>query len=243
MKSLINHLVLIVIRILGKFGKRFNFRNKILSSQKILEKNFPESKTFNFIQVGANDGISFDFLYEFVIDRKSEGIVVEPVSEYFDELVVNYKKFPKIVKINKAVHNTEKIIEINKISPSAKNKYPDWVKGIASLNAEHHKKTDIDSNDIVKEKVQADTLMNIIDANLNNKRLDYFQVDTEGYDFEIIKMIDFKVIRPLVIKYESVNLNEDDRHNLLLLLKKHGYYLFNELGDTVGIDLNKIRLF
>lgn len=242
MKYIKNCFLLLVIKIANKFRRVF-FINRIFSSQRILENNFPKMYAFNFIQVGANDGISFDFLYGFIIQRNSEGVVLEPVKEYFDELVQNYKDCPKIIKINKAVHPSQKSVVISRISPNAVEKYPDWVKGIASLDAEHHKKTGIDSSDIIEEEVKADNLMNIINQNLSNKRLDYFQIDTEGFDYEVIKMIDFNVIKPNIIKYESAHLNYENQNMLKLLLKNQGYFIFKESGDNVAVDLKKIKLY
>lgn len=238
-----NYLLILIIRISNKFGRGFILKKKTFSSQYIMERNFPENKSFNFIQVGANDGISFDFLYSFVVKRKAKGVVIEPVFEYFEELQYNYQEYPEIIKINKAVHPFEKEIVINKISPKAINKYPDWVKGIASIDTKHHLKTGIDSNDIVKETVKADSLMNILNKNLKSFSLDYIQIDTEGFDFEVVKMIDFGAVSPKMIKYESVNLSKEDQYKLIVLLEKNGYYLFQEFGDTVGVNLSKIKLY
>ena len=88
-------------------------RNNFFFSKNIMEINFQTNKKFNFIQVGANDGISFDFLYEFIMLRDSEGIVIEPVKEYFNELNLNYSNCPKIIKINKAVHPLKNKVVIN----------------------------------------------------------------------------------------------------------------------------------
>lgn len=238
-----NYLLILIIRISNKFGRGFILKKKTVSSQYIMERNFPENDNFNFIQVGANDGISFDFLYSFVIKRKSKGVVIEPVFDYFKELQNNYKDFPEIIKVNKAVHPFEEEIVINRIAPDAIEKYPDWVKGIASIDSEHHLKTGIDSRDIIQEIVKASTLMDIINTNYRFGKLDYFQIDTEGFDCEVIKMIDFKAIKPAIIKYESVNLNSEDQVKLIILLKKYGYYLFQEFGDTVGINLSRIKLY
>ena len=239
----INCLIILFFKILNFCGKGASLRNNFFFSKNIMEINFQTNKKFNFIQVGANDGISFDFLYEFIMLRDSEGIVIEPVKEYFNELNLNYSNFPKIIKINKAVHPLKNKVVINKISPLAIGKYPKWVKGIASLDPDHHKKTFIDSKDILQVEVEADHLMNIINQNLANYKLDYFQVDTEGFDYEVVRMINFDVIKPKIIKYESVNLEIEDQKALVALLKNNGYYVFNELGDTVGINLKNIRLF
>lgn len=237
-----NYLLLLALKICNKFGRGIFFKNKILSSQSILEKNFKVNSNFSFIQVGANDGISFDFLYGFVTKRKSSGIVIEPIKEYYIELQENYIDYSKIVKINKAIHPTEKQITLYKISPNSLNKYPEWVKGIASFDNEHHKRLKIASEDITEEIVAADNLMDIVFENYNRKSVDYFQVDTEGFDYEVLKMIDFNIIKPTIIKYEFANLKIEDQKSAVLLLQSEGYYLFNEFGDTIGINLRKIKL-
>jgi len=158
-------------------------------------------------------------------------------------LCKNYKKYPQILKINKAVHPNKKILELYKIDNKKATKYPDWVKGIASLNKNHHKKTKINSKDIIIENVDADTLMNIINKNYKYNYIDFIQIDTEGFDYEVVKMIDFDKIKPYIIKYESVNLSKKDKKSLSLTLKKQDYFLFTEIGDTIGINLKKIKLY
>jgi FkbM family methyltransferase len=204
-----NKVYLIKLRIINKLRRMLNKNSILLSSKKILNTNFKVNSRFSFIQIGANDGVSFDFLYDFVIKRKTGGIVIEPVLEYYMDLVANYKNYPEIIKINKAVHPIEKKASIYKINPTAKHKYPDWVKGIASFDPEHHKKTNIETNDIIAEEVLSDTLMNIVNDNYFQNYVDYLQIDTEGFDYEVLKMIDFSFFKPLIIKYESINLKEE----------------------------------
>ena len=242
MRYLRNQILIFVIQISTKFGRGLVLRKKIFSFQKILEKNFPSNKEFSFVQVGANDGISFDFLYEFVISRKSSGVVIEPVADYFKELALNYSNYPAVKKINKAVHSFEKSIKIYRIKESRKQKYPDWAKGIASFDENHHKRWNISKEDIEVENVSADTLMNIISDSYSNKKIDYLQIDTEGYDLEILKMLDFKLIKPLIIKYEHVNLEKIEIIDSMKFLNNKGYLLFKEGNDTIGIDLARIRL-
>ena len=43
-----------------------------------------------FIEIGANDGITWDPLFKFIKKYKWEGILVEPHPRYFRELVENY---------------------------------------------------------------------------------------------------------------------------------------------------------
>jgi FkbM family methyltransferase len=242
MNYLKNKIIIFSINILNKLGKGFIIKKNVFSCRNILEKNFPINQNFNFIQIGANDGVSFDFLYDFVVKRKSSGLVIEPIKDYFIELEKNYINFPEIKKINKAIHPFEKEVTMSRINPKTMHKYPDWVKGIASLNANHHKKTGIDVNDMLKQTVEADDLMNIIKANYDNKKVNYFQVDTEGFDYEILKTLDLNYCKPEIIKYEVVNLNENEKNKLELMLKAKGFFLFKESVDMIAINLNKIKL-
>jgi hypothetical protein len=237
-----NVCIFILLNFISKLGRGKYLKRKVFSSRRILERNFSKSTNFNFIQVGANDGVSFDSLYEIVINRKSSGLVIEPIKEYFDVLVLNYIEFTNIIKVNKAVHPTEKEFPIYKVKKEVYYKYPDWAKGIASFNPSHHKALNIETSDIFEVLVSCDHLMNIISVNVKNKEIDYFQVDTEGFDYEVIKMIDLKIIKPKILKFESVSSSVEDINSVNILLEKQGYYIFKEGNDVVAIDLKKVRL-
>lgn len=239
-----NICLLFLIKMLVLLGRGRYTKKKIFSCKRILYKNFKKDSSFNFVQVGANDGKSFDFLYDFVISRNSSGIVIEPVKEYFEELVENYKNFPSIIKINQAVHPTEKSVLIYKLDSNIQEKYPDWAKGIASINENHHHKTGIDSNHIIAEDVQSDHLMNILRSNLQFTRsqFHYFQIDTEGFDYEVLKQLDINQYRPQIIKFEYFNLRTDEKIDSVNFLDERGYLTFADKGDMIAIDLNKIKL-
>ncbi len=240
---IIRNYVYIASAILSKkIGKGKYFRKKLFSTRRILEKNFPVNSNFSFLQVGANDGRSFDSLYGFVIKREASGIVIEPIKEYYAELCENYKNQNNIIKINKAVHESQINITIFKISNDHINLYPDWVKGIASFNIEHLTKFDfINKNHILEELVAAEDLMGIIGETDFNE-FDYFQVDTEGYDYQVVKMFDFSLFKPKIIKAEYINLTLEEKNKIKKVLRVNGYYVFQKGMDVIGIDLNKIKL-
>jgi FkbM family methyltransferase len=240
-KYIKNKTIIFFINILKNNRRIRNYLKRYFNLKRLLELNYKINHEFVFVQIGANDGISFDFLYDFVTKRNSKGIVVEPIKSYFDELVTNYKAYKNIIPINKAVHPYEKKITLYKIDPIAIEKYPDWVKGIASANPTHHLKTSINSEDILEEIVGADDLMSIIYNNLKFCDIDYFQVDTEGFDFDVIMMIDFDIFRPKIIKYERVHLIKEQEEILIAKLMHLKYYIFNEGNDTIAISLVKIK--
>jgi len=225
-----------------KLGRGKYYRKKLFSTLRILEKNFPVASNFSFLQVGANDGISFDSLYSFVTQRKISGIAVEPIQEYYKELRSNYLKFPNVLTVNKAVHETVRTATIYRIDAKEIEQYPDWVKGIASFDKEHLTKFEfLDPSHIIAETVEAAHLMDIV-TNTSVPAFDYFQVDTEGYDFKVIDMFDFTKYKPKMVKAEYINLSDVEKKAITQRLKDEGYYVFLQGLDVIGINLHKIRL-
>ena len=60
------------------------------------------------------------------------------------------------------------------------------------------------------------------------------QIDTEGFDYEIIKMIDFSTIRPTIINFEQGLLVGPVRQECYLYLGKQGYKITENGVDAVA---------
>ena len=60
--------------------------NKIGRTIYFLESLAKKQGEISFIQVGANDGISFDNIYPFFKSRKCKGLLIEPLPYFFDRL-------------------------------------------------------------------------------------------------------------------------------------------------------------
>ena len=67
------------------------------------------------------------------------------------------------------------------------------------------------------------------------KALDLLQIDTEGFDYEIIKMIDFKKIKPKLICFEHLHLSEATKRQCEEHLLKKGYRLEHFRSDSLAI--------
>ena len=63
-------------------------------------------KDFFFIQIGANNGKRFDPIYNIVKTLKLKGLALEPIKEYYDELVENYKN-SNVMPVNKAIYKNK----------------------------------------------------------------------------------------------------------------------------------------
>jgi hypothetical protein len=60
------------------------------------------------------------------------------------------------------------------------------------------------------------------------------QIDAEGYDFKILKTLDFNKLKPKFINYERVLLQEDEQA-CREMLEAQGYRLFDWGQDTLCI--------
>lgn len=72
-------------------------------------------------------------------------------------------------------------------------------------------------------------------------RIDLLQIEVEGYDCEVIKMIDFRKINPSIIKYEHASLSNNDRTEAHTILKSNGYELFNQGEDSIGVLKSELK--
>jgi FkbM family methyltransferase len=188
---------------------------------------------FKFAQIGANDGVRFDCLYELATRYPCSGIVVEPLPDMFERLRSNYADYPTIVPVNKAIHESARSLELFRVSPSAIATYPGWASGLASFDREHLVRHQIASADICAQRVECVTLMELLECH-SLLDLDLLQIDTEGYDGAIVRMIDFSRCRPRVIKFEHKNLSDAEREVLDVLLARNKYTTATEGTDTVA---------
>jgi hypothetical protein len=57
----------------------------------------------------------------------------------------------------------------------------------------------------------------------DGKKKDLLAIDTEGFDFEILKMLDLKSMNPEVIIYEAEHFNEKTKEDCKEFLMRLGY--------------------
>ncbi len=218
-------------KLLSNFGYEIIKKDRF---KEFLSKEFNKNENFFFIQIGANDGVKFDYLYDFVTANKCKGVVVEPLKTYFQSLSENYLGHPNITPVNIAIHNSKKMADVYYISPEKLDLVPEWAEGIGSLDYNHHKKFGISSDFIISEKIECLHLMELINK-YEFKQLNLLQIDVEGYDSEIVKMIDFDIIKPNLIKYEHSHVQKNIQKQVVKLLKNNEYHVFKQGGDTIAV--------
>jgi FkbM family methyltransferase len=203
-------------------------------------------------QVGANDGKTNDPVHKYFRDYGWKGLLVEPQKDVFElGLTKTYEGNTRVKIENVALGKEEGSLPFYRVAISKAR----WATGLSSFDKnsleEHIKNGYIlrkaqeegvtipEDQSKILETVFVPTLkvQTLFDRN-NVQKFDVLCIDTEGYDFEILKLVDLNKYSPDVILFESKNLSNQDFVAAKTLLTNHGYELFWEKGDTLAIKTN-----
>ena len=206
-------------------------------------------KPFHFFQVGGNDGYSKDPIFKFVKLNSWKGIIVEPQKEVFNKRLKRTYRFSKnVILENVAISNESYTRKLYKIAISNSR----WATGLATFNRaviekciqskhiiekarkEKVTKPNTPENWITHEEVNCTSIDNLLFKH-HFDCLDLLQIDAEGYDFEIIKLIDFTRLKPPIICFEYFHLSENDRAACEKILSKQGYLLEYYEPDCIAV--------
>ena len=208
---------------------------------------------FNFLQVGGNDGFANDPMFKMVKRFGWKGIIVEPQKEVFHtRLTKTYRNEHHVILENCAIANYTGTKELYKLSVSNSR----WATGLATFDyqvmlnrvkngqrirrralAEGAILPEKDEDFIAIEKVPCYTLSHLLKKH-NWTSLDLLQIDTEGFDFEVIKSIDFDRLKPRFISFEHHLLSAADFEACKILLSEKGYHLEIYSGDGLAVKRN-----
>jgi len=240
-------------KIINYFGYkiiRISTKNKQLSFEHFLALYFSKisSNDFFFIQIGANDGKRDDPIYEFVIKYNLSGILVEPQKIVIKELRKNYKDCNKLIFSNIAISNRNEYRKLYTVKKSFQSIYTrnsiSDATGIASFNKDFVRRNVKDKlkkekffreknvDEYIEEEEIKSLSFETFIKKYNVKRIDFLQIDVEGFDFEIIKMINFNKFNPDLINYEHRHLKNIDQTKCENLLRSKSYTLFKHGSDT-----------
>lgn len=186
-----------------------------------------------FVEVGAMDGVSFDPLYAAVVQYRWKGLLIEPLPDLFERLKENYKGITGLLFENMAVAEVLGEKTMYRVAPEAVRQglVPDWAEGISSFFLDKNALGGRGIHDedfqkilphIITERVACDTFGSILEKNKVEK-IDVLQVDTEGYDFQVLRQLDFNKYKPSIIRIEECNLSETERKAAIELLAANGY--------------------
>ncbi len=225
---------------LAKYKLFYPVLFKILKRKNYLEDKFDKiirdyadnHKDFFFIQIGANDGMKFDPTYLYVRKYGWKGILVEPVDYVFTKLKENYRSIGGLVFENVAIGNKNGFKNFYMLKKSEKENIPLWYDEIGSFSKSHVLKHRDRIKDIgerlIIAKIKVLTLKSLLEKHRISK-IDFLQIDTEGYDQYILGQIPFDKLKPSMILYEDRHLSSGEKEKCQKLLTDKGYTLIRGL--------------
>ncbi len=224
-------------------------RNSISAFLDLYSRN---TEDFQVIQIGANDGITHDPIHKFIKRDSWSGVLLEPQKRVYHEFLEPIYSLDKgITTLNAALGTKNGVGKIFKIGFSNAR----WASGLTSFNRkvlekaftsghvarqlekENRELPNDPSTHIVEEKITIicpNTLLKTYDI----ENIDLLQIDTEGFDYEIIKIFDIGQTQPAAIIYENIHLTDEDQSACTRHLKGHQYLVKNFGGNTLAVHKN-----
>jgi FkbM family methyltransferase len=153
------------------------------------------------IQVGSHTGSSVSDPIFNNLKSTDIAILIEPVLEYFEKLVQNCNdRFPEnhFIFLNKACDQVKGSLIL--YQPVLEGDLPIWADELTSVRPDHVKDhgLSIETTAIRCESVTLDDI--IEDFKIDD--VDILCVDTEGYDYEVLRGLNLNKLKPKAIFFE-----------------------------------------
>ena len=188
-----------------------------------------------YFQIGTNNGN--DLFRELVKKNKPDTVIlVEPNVNLINEIKRNYSGIKNVYIYNNAIYyNNDEEIEL--YIPAKNGIIGTRADNGITYNTGHFSLVPMNDwgnkNDMVKITTKSITFDKICSSH-NITNIEYLQIDTEGFDTEIIKMIDLSKYKINKIRFEKWGFESERFTN-------HNKELSNELGQNGMINaINKL---
>lgn len=202
---------------------------------------------FTFVQIGAHAGQAGDPLRACIRALGLRGVLVEPQPGPFAALRANYADQPQLAFERAVIAPADGVARFYRVDPEFWRKHglhAGSESEISSLKREQirfhvalfggEKLAKHEDEYLVWDDLPALTLPALL-ARHAMPAPDLVQIDAEGFDYEIVKMIDWSH-PPALIPYETVHLDEADRIAAWGLLRGRGYRLYaTDTYNTLAI--------
>lgn len=181
-----------------------------------------------YVDIGSWHPINASNTYYFYL-RNWKGICIDPNPE----LKLLYKQFrPKDNFINAGIGMSNTCMEYFMLEESSMN----------TFSRDFIEKHQLESKILKKITVPLYSLKEILDQSLEkNDRLDFFDIDVEGLDLEVLKTNDWVKYRPKVIVIETdISIKADINSEIVKYLETQNYRLIGK--SIISGDLGNLFL-
>lgn len=156
----------------------------------IIDKILGNKKKGFYVDVGAYDPCRINNTKRFY-DRGWSGINIEPSKENYNKIVL-YRK--RDINLNLGIGNKNSQMKFYKFIPDTLSTFS---------TKEKLKYSRLGHKFLGTEFIEIRKLSYILNKYCPMKKIDFLSIDTEGYDFEVLKSNDWKKFRPKVICVET----------------------------------------
>ncbi|HVX25700.1 MAG TPA: FkbM family methyltransferase [Parafilimonas sp.] len=204
--------------------------------KKIIKKKKNNNESFFFVEIGANDGKIGDPMFDLVSKFQLSGILVEPVPYLFERLLDNYRHAKNLFFENAAIADPTAELTFFRLVETPG--LPVWHTLLGSFRKDvilRHREEIPNIEDLILEEKINVISFNDLMKKYSVSRISLLFIDTEGYDFEIIKTINFENYEIENILFENKHLSPEEQNDCLVYLKAKGFNTFvTHGGDTLA---------
>jgi FkbM family methyltransferase len=192
-----------------------------------------------FLQVGANDGVTFDPIFPLIERHSLKGTLIEPQPDCYNKLKDNYARFGKsdFLFVNAAIAAIDGTLPLYRIR--VEPHVPERLSGIASFNRavlmKHKAASHVpDFESLIQtDSVRCVSFPSLFNE-LNLQHVDLLQIDAEGYDSDVLHQFDVPRRKPAIVRFEHIHLRWEEHKRCLDLLISNNYKVAVDKCDTVA---------
>ncbi len=230
------------------FYKYFYTPKKGSLSEFLNEYSLSKKDLLFVIQIGANDGINNDPIHKFIKRDNWKGVLLEPQSYVYKQFLTKiYKKNKGIHILNAGISSKDGSQTLYKIGFCDMR----WATGLASFQKDNVEKAF--STGLVQKKckkhnieipppaeqITTEEIMTISPESLITKydisNIDLLQIDTEGFDYEVIKIFNIEKFKPKVVIFENSHLSEKDMKSCCADFENNKYDVKHFGANTIAM--------
>jgi FkbM family methyltransferase len=168
----------------------------------IVQHELARSPDWFFIQIGAHDGCSLDPLNHYIKKHHWRGILVEPQPKVFSRLRKTYENEPQLILENAAIADRD-----GTATMYAFKEAPDMPYHATMLASFNRRWLETNSSneyrgEIEELHVPAFCIKSLLEKH-KVKHVNLLQIDTEGFDFQILRMVAEAGCWPSIIHFED----------------------------------------
>jgi FkbM family methyltransferase len=201
-----------------------------------------DGRSATLVNIGANDGVTGDPLYNLIRANPQWTVLfIEPIKALHERLKLNFPTgnylFERVAIADQA--GTKPFYYVSDEMKTTKPDVPWWYDQLGSFNREHILKHDVQYGTgyepfIVSEDIPCDTLCAVLTKHRLISAVDIFHIDTEGYDYEILKQIEFSSKRLRAIFYENKHLTKFENAGAESILRRERFIIRQFADNTLA---------